>query len=187
MGKPGTTILYRHAEAADIVKVRPALILHVVGDCMLLVVGQTAEPKGANVLVDDARTRLQHATFFDCRTVIAAPVDRVERQLGRMPLTKFNEVVQTCGAVLEDAVQRARAEADAQRQRLAAAINRYGEAQGWSLDHVADQARIARLHLREVVSGSATWTRDELSRIAQVLGVDAATLLAADESEGPAG
>ena len=179
--------MYRHVEAADTAKVRPALILDVVGDCMLLVVGQTAEPKGANVLVDDARTRLQHATFFDCRTVIAAPVDRVERQLGRMPFAKFNAIVQICRAELENAVQRARARADAQRQRLAAAIGRHAEANGCSIDDVADQARIARLHLREVVSGSASWTRDELSRIAQVLGVDAASLLAAGEPEGPAG
>lgn len=189
MVTPGSTILYRHVEAVEAVKIRPALVLRVVGGCMLLVVGQTAEPRGPNVLVSDPKARLQYATFFDCRTVIAAPVDRVERQLGRIPVSKFNEIVRLCGAVLDDVVQRARSEAELQRQRLAAAIGRQAEANGRSLDDslndVADQARIARLHLREVVLGSASWTRDEIARIAQVLGADAEMLLAADRDDAP--
>jgi len=67
----GITILYNHTEAVETVKVRPAIVLQVIGERMLLVVGQTNEPRGASVLVTDRSAGLQYDTYFDCRAVIA--------------------------------------------------------------------------------------------------------------------
>jgi hypothetical protein len=177
MVKPGHTILYRHIEAVETVKDRPAVVLRVIGDRVLLVIGQTAEPRGANVLVEGRSTGLQYGTYFDCRTVIAASASRILRGLGRVPMAQFNAIIAACSAALSNAIQRATEEAELQRGRLAEAISRHTETTGCSLEDIADRARIARHHLRQIVSEPGTWTRDEIIRIAQVLEVDAATLL----------
>jgi hypothetical protein len=186
MIRPGDVILFRHLEAADTVKVRPAVVLKVVGEHMLLVVGQTNEPRGAGVLVDvPGPARLQYSTYFDCQTVLAVPLERVEARRGQVRPPEFREIVRACGDRLSSAVQRASEGADLQRRRLAAAIDRHVELNECTLEEIADQARIARLHLRNVASGDAPWTRDEIVRIAQVLEVDAATLLEGEHPKFP--
>jgi hypothetical protein len=187
MVRPGSTILFRHVEAVETVKVRPAVVLKLVGDSMLLIVGQTQMPQGAHVLVSDKQARLAYSTYFDCRQLLAVPIDRVERVLGRVTPKTFEQIELACGPELEARATQASEDAQRQRQRLDAAIRRHAEATGCSfessLDSIADEARIARMHLREVVSGSAWWTRDEISRIAEVLGVDAMVLLAGEPED----
>jgi hypothetical protein len=185
MVAPGNTVLFRHIEAAETVKVRPAVVLRVIGGWALLVVGQTDEPRGASLLIGGRMTQLRHATYFDCRTVLAISLARIERRLGRVTRAHYDEVVRLCGPALADAVRRVSEEADLQRRRLAEAIGRHAETHECSLEEIADQAKIARLHLRNVVSGDAPWTRDEIVRIAQVLEVDAATLLEGEHPNPP--
>ncbi len=134
---------------------------------------------------------MKHSTYVDCRNLLVVSLDRVEQRGGAILASKFEELEEACRPSLAALLEHANEDAQRQRERLDAAIGRYAESTETpredAIAEVADRARIARQQLHEMLSGTASWTRDELAKIAQVLGVSAGALLDEDEAPGPAG
>lgn len=183
MVKKGDTVWYDHVEARHERKTRPAVVLSIIGETILLVVGQTERPEGVSVLVKGKyspatrQAQLLGDTYFDCQQVIAAPKERIEGKLGRMPVRQFTDIDRATAEARGIQEQRVIAEAEPQRDALRARLQRHTQFHRCEIDDIADQARLARAHLRAIVAGTEWWDREELIRIAAVLEIDVARVL----------
>lgn len=75
---------------------------------------------------------------------------------------------------------------DEPHQRVVSRIRECAEARGLALNLLAYRAGTSRVHLFDVLAGRKSPTLKYLGKVAAVLGVDVADLLATDARRGPA-
>jgi hypothetical protein len=188
MLRAGTTVLFEHKEARHEIKIRPAVVLRVLGDMVVIVYGQSKPPPRGTTLRIEAKTYLpdrgagfDNATFFASENVLAVPVDRITRYMGKLSPKRFMDLDELTSERHLQLAERARSEASAQRVHLLRHIEAHVRARHTHVDDVADEARLARARLRAILHEEEFWTRAELHALSHVLGVAPDVLLGPDE------
>jgi hypothetical protein len=192
MLRAGTTVLFEHKEARHEIKTRPAVVLRILGDNLLLVFGQSKAPTRDEALEigprdhpPDRGAGLDNTTFFGSQNVLMVPADRIVRRIGQLSPKRFMALDELTVERRTHLAERARSDANAQRIHLRRRVEAHVRDGHARMDEVADEARLARARLHEILNEDVFWTREELHALGHVLGVAPDVLLGQDEDRDP--
>jgi len=185
-------VLFEHKEAEHEVKTRPAVVLLVLGDRVVLVYGQSRAPIRDSVLevgpktdVRDRGAGFDNTTYFGSRSVLVVHADRIVRRIGKLSFKRFMDLDALTVERRTHLAERARAEANVQRTHLRRRIEDRVRDDHVRLQEIADEARLSRARLQQILQEDGFWTRQELHALARVLGVSPEVLLGEREDPVP--